>query len=467
MRRRLWQTARSMTRIANPAASSVLGDDLPGAGSLAPVLERALALAKAQGAGAAEAALGLSRALTVNVRKGEPETVEFQADRDLSVSVYFGQRRGSATTADLAPAAVAEAVETACAIARHTGEDPYAGLAPAERMARAFPELALDHPWPLSVEEAIARARECEAAGLAADARIANSEGASLDTRRGLSLYANSHGFLGHSRGSEHSLSCVLIAKQGESMQRDYWYTAARRPDALQPAETVGRIAAERTCARLAPRPLGTRTAPVLFPPELARSLFRSFVGAISGGALYRKASFLLDQLGQPVFHPRVQIRQRPHLREAMGSAAFDHEGVATVDRELVKDGVLQGWVLDSYSARRLKLETTGNSGGVFNLVIEPGSASFEQLIRDLGSGLVLNELMGSGANLITGDYSRGAAGFWVENGAIAYPVENVTIAGNLKDMYRHIAALGNDVDLRGNIRTPSVLIERMTIAGQ
>ncbi len=456
-----------MTRIANPAASSVLGDDLPGAGTLAPVLERALVLAKAQGASAAEAALGLSRALTVNVRKGEPETVEFQADRDLSVSVYFGQRRGSATTADLAPAAVAEAVETACAIARHTGEDPCAGLAPAERMAHHLPELGLDHAWPLSVEQAIALARECEAAGLAADARIANSEGASLDTRRGLSLYANSHGFLGHSRGSEHSLSCVLIAKQGESMQRDYFYTAARRPDALQPAPEVGRAAAQRACARLEPRPLATCTAPVLFPAELARSLFRSFIGAISGGALYRKASFLLDQLGQPVFHPRIQLSQRPHLREAMGSAAFDHEGVATVDRELIKDGVLQGWVLDAYSARRLQLETTGNSGGVFNLVIEPGQHGFDQLVRDMGRGLVLNELMGSGANLITGDYSRGASGFWVENGAIAYPVENVTIAGNLRDIFRGMAALGNDVDLRGNIRAPSVLIERMTVAGQ
>ncbi|MGH8528786.1 MAG: metalloprotease PmbA [Nevskiales bacterium] len=445
----------------------MLGEELPAANTLAPVLERALNLAKAQGASAAEAALGVSRALTVNVRKGEPETIEFQADRDLSVSVYFGQRRGSATTADLAPAAVAEAVETACAIARHTGADPYAGLAPAERMARTFPELALDHPWPLSVEQAIELARNCEAAGLAADARIANSEGAGLDTRRGMSLYANSHGFLGSSRGSEHSLSCALIAQQGEAMQRDYWYTAARRAGVLESAAEVGRIAARRACARLDPRPLATCTAPVLFPAELARGLFRSFVGAISGGALYRKASFLLDQLGKPVFAAQVQLSQRPLLPEAIGSAAFDHEGVATVDRELIKDGVLQGWVLDSYSARRLGLETTGNSGGVFNLVIEPGRQSFDGLVREMGRGLVVNELMGSGANLITGDYSRGASGFWVENGAIAYPVENITIAGNLREMYKKIALLGNDVDVRGNIRSPSILIDGMTIAGQ
>ncbi len=445
----------------------MLGEDLPAASTLAPVLERVLELAKAQGASAAEAALGVSRALTVNVRKGEPETIEFQADRDLSVSVYFGQRRGSATTADLAPAAVAEAVETACAIARHTGADPYSGLAPAARMAHVFPDLALDHPWILTVEQVIELARSCEAAGLAADARIVNSEGAGLDTRRGMSLYANSHGFVGSSRGSEHSLSCALIAQQGDAMQRDYWYTAARRADVLESAMEVGRIAARRACARLDPRPLATCTAPVLFPAELARGLFRSFIGAISGGALYRKASFLLDQLGQPVFAPQIQISQRPHLPEALGSAAFDQEGVATVDRELIKDGVLQGWVLDSYSARRLGLETTGNSGGVFNPVIEPGRHSFDELVREMGRGLIVNELMGSGANLITGDYSRGVSGFWVENGAVVYPVENITIAGNLRGMFKGFALLGNDVDMRGNIRSPSVLIERMTIAGQ
>ncbi len=451
----------------NLAASSALGEELPAADVLAPVLERALQLARTQGASTAEAALGVSRALTVNVRKGEPETVEFQADRDLSVSVYFGQRRGTASTADLASAAVTEAVETACAIARHTGADPYAGLAPAARMAKVFPELDLDHAWRLTVEQAIGLARDCEAAGLAADPRISNSEGAGLDTRRGLSLYANSHGFLGVSRGSEHSLSCALIAGQGERMQRDYWYTAARQPTALQSTLEVGREAARRVCARLNPQPLHTCTAPVLFPAELARGLFRSFVSAISGGALYRKASFLLDHVGQAVFAPFVQIAQRPHLPQALGSAAFDHEGVATEDRCLIQHGVLQGYVLDSYSARRLGLETTGNAGGVFNLIIEPGNQGFDELVRQMGRGLVVTEMMGSGANLITGDYSRGAAGFWVENGAIAYPVEGITIAGNLREMFKGMVALGNDVDVRGNICSPSVLIERMTIAGQ
>jgi PmbA protein len=442
-------------------------DTLLPAQTLRALAAQTVERARRAGASAAEVSLSDGTALTVNVRKGEIESVEFQRDRDLGITVYFGQRRGHASTSDLSDRAIGEALEHACAIARHTGADPYAGLAEPERMARDFPDLDLDHPWPLSVDAAVALAREAEATALQLDPRISNSEGAGLDTRRGISVYANSHGFVGHQQGTQHSLSCAVIAGTGEDMQRDYWYTAARAPATLEPAAQVGRRAAERSLARLHPRRLDTRRAPVLFVPELARGLFGSFVGAISGGALYRKASFLLDQAGQPVFAPQVNISQRPHLPQAMGSTAYDQEGVATVDRELVVEGVLQGYVLGSYSARRLGLQSTGNAGGVFNLVVQPGSLDFDGLLREMGSGLLVTELMGQGVNPVTGDYSRGAAGFWVEQGSIAYPVAGITIAGNLRDMFRGIRAIGSDVDTRGNIRSGSVLIETMTIAGQ
>jgi PmbA protein len=419
------------------------------------------------GASAADVSLSVSTALTVNVRKGEIESVEFQRDRDLGITVYLGQRRGHASTSDLSDKAIGEAIDHACAIARHTGEDPYAGLADPARMAQEFPVLDLDHPWALEVDTAVELAREAEAAALQFDPRITNTEGAGVDTRRGISVYANSHGFVGHQQGTQHSLSCAVIAGTGEDMQRDYWYTASRQPAALEPSAHVGRQAAERALKRLQPRSLDTRRAPVLFVPELARGLFGSFIGAISGGSLYRKASFLLDQAGQPVFAPQVNINQRPHLPRGMGSTAYDQEGVATTDRELVVNGVLQGYVLGSYSARRLGLQSTGNAGGVFNLIVQPGPMGFEELLREMGTGLVVTELMGQGVNTVTGDYSRGAAGFWVENGAIAYPVAEITIAGNLREMFKCIRAIGNDVDMRGNTRCGSVLIEAMTVAGQ
>ena len=442
-------------------------DKLPDVAELCAQAAQAVERARKAGATAAEASLGVGTALTVNVRKGEIESVEFQRDRDLGITVYFGQRRGHASTSDLSDKAVGEAIEHACAIARFTGEDPYAGLADAERMAVTFPELDLDHPWPLDVDKAVALAREAETTALQFDKRISNSEGAGVDTRRGISVYANSHGFVGHQQGTRHSLSCAVIGGTGEGMQRDYWYSAARHADALEPAAQIGRRAAERTVSRLHPRGLDTRRAPVLFVPELARGLFGSFIGAISGSALYRKASFLLDHQGKQVFSPEVNIGQRPHLPRAMGSTAYDQEGVATTDRDLVVGGVLQGYVLGSYSARRLGLQSTGNSGGVFNLVVQPGPRGFDELLREMGSGLVVTELMGQGVNTVTGDYSRGAAGFWVENGAIAYPVAGITIAGNLREMFKGIRAIGNDVDTRGNIRAGSVLIESMTIAGQ
>lgn len=440
---------------------------LPTPAELEPLLAQALDRARSAGASQAEASLSVSRGLTVGVRKGEVESLEFQHDRDLGITVYFGQRKGNASTGDLTPEGIAQAVAAASAIAQATGEDPCNGLADAALMAREFPDLDLDHPWDISPDAAIDLARECEAAALAVDARITQSEGGSVNTHQGVSLYANSHGFLGVRRGTQHSLSCAVVATQGEEMQRDYWYANARDAAELMSAQAIGRKAGERTVARLGARKLGTRQAPVLFVPELARGLFGHFVGAISGGALYRKASFLLDKLGQPVFAPRVTLTQRPRLPRGPGSAAFDSEGVATQERVLVQDGVLQGWLLASYSARKLGLQSTGNAGGVFNLIADSGTQGFDDLVRDMGEGLVVTELMGQGVNGVTGDYSRGAAGFWVENGAIAYPVQELTIAGNLLEMYRGIQAIGNDVDPHANTRTGSVLIERMTIAGE
>lgn len=442
-------------------------DELPAATELCGLAQRAIERAASAGATAAEVSLSISTALTVNVRKQEIESVEFQRDRDLGITVYFGNRKGHASTSDLSDKAVGESIQHACAIARFTGEDPYAGLADANRMAASFPVLDLDHPWVLPVDAAVELAKEAEASALEFDPRISNSEGAGVDTRRGISVYANSHGFVGHQQGTQHSLSCAVIAGSGDGMQRDYWYTVSRHGDGLEAATQVGRRAAERSLRRLQPRSLDTRRAPVLFVPELARGLFGSFIGAISGSALYRKASFLLDQAGQAVFAPQINVRQRPHLLRAMGSTAYDLEGVATVDRDLVVDGVLQGYVLGSYSARRLGLQSTGNAGGVFNLLIEPGSLDYDGMLREMGTGLVVTEMMGQGVNPVTGDYSRGAAGFWVENGAIVYPVAEITIAGNLRDMFKGIRAVGNDVDARGNIRCGSVLVDSMMIAGQ
>jgi PmbA protein len=309
-------------------------------------------------------------------------------------------------------------------------------------------------------------ARECEAAAFAVDARITGSEGATVNTHRGVSLYANSHGFRGPRIASRHSLSCAVVAGSDDKMQRDYWYSSARAPQDLESAQAVGRVAGTRTIARLNARKLGTRQAPVLLPPELARGLWGHFTGAISGGSLYRKSTFLLDSMGKEVFSKIVNLEQRPLLARGAGSAAFDSEGVATRDRTLVRDGVLEGWLLGSYSARKLGLATTGNAGGVFNLVVRPGEKSFDELVREMHEGLIVTEFLGQGVNLVTGDYSRGAAGFWVENGAIAYPVEELTVAGNLADMFRGVRALGADVDPTANVRTGSVLIERMTLAG-
>jgi len=428
----------------------------------------ALEEARRQGATQYEIDASVSQGLGTTVRLGEVDTIEYQRDRGLAVTVYFGKRKGSASTADLGREAVRATVEKACAIARFTAEDPYAGLVEPEYLAREIPDLDLDHPWELAAEDAIAIARRCEEAGRAVDRRIGNSEGASVSSQRHTGVYANSLGFLSGFSGTSHSVSCSLIAQEGDQMQRDYWFTTARDPVDLEAPQLVGATAGRRALARLGARKLSTRKAPVLFSPDMARGLYRHFIGAIRGPSQYRKASFLLNAAGEQVFPAFLRMHERPHIPKGLASAPFDDEGAATRDRELVVDGILQGYVLGSYSARRLGLQTTGNAGGIHNLIVEAAGESpgFEALLRRMGSGLLVTELMGQGVNGVTGDYSRGASGFWIEGGAIAYPVHEITIAGNLRDIYRGIAAVGSDVDARGSIRCGSVLIGEMTIAG-
>jgi PmbA protein len=419
-----------------------------------------------QGASAAEAGLSMDQGLSVGVRLGEVETIEHHRSQGLGVTVYFGQRKGSASTTDLRTEALRETVAAACRIAQYAAEDEFAGLPDAELLAKEFPDLDLYHPWALDVEPAIALALECENAARGFHPAITNSEGASLNTYQGLRVLGNSLGFLHGYPSSRHSLSCSVIGQSGDSMQRDDWWTVARDAGDLESAVQVGRKAAERTVRRLGARTLSTRQCPVLFAADVAGGLLGHFIGAIRGGNLYRKSSFLLDCLGKPVFPAFIHLHEQPHLRKALGSAPYDSEGVATRPRDLVKDGILQSYVLSTYSARKLGLQTTGNAGGVHNLILDPGELDLAALLKKMGKGLWVTELMGQGVNLVTGDYSRGASGFWVENGEIQDPVEEITIAGNLRDMYLKILAVGNDVDLRGNTRTGSILVEEMTVAG-
>ncbi|HEY2676541.1 MAG TPA: metalloprotease PmbA [Steroidobacteraceae bacterium] len=435
---------------------------------LESIIERALEEARARGASQAEAAVSQDTGLSVGVRLGEVETLEHQRDRSMGITVYFGQRKGSASTADFSLEAVRATVAKACSIARFTAEDSSAGLADAALMARAPQNLDLSHPWNVTADRAIEIAKSCEAAALAFDSRINNSEGASIATHQGLHVYGNTHGFVGGYPTTAHTLSCVVLAGTGEAMQRDYWYSSARDWRELQDAESVGRESARRTIARLNPRKISTRRAPVLFAPELARGLIGHFVAAIRGSSQYREASFLLHSAGQQVFPAGISIDERPHILKAMGSAPFDDEGVATKDRRLVADGVLTGYILSSYSARKLGLQTTGNAGGSHNLIVAPTqTGGLDAMLSRMGSGLLLTELMGQGVNTVTGDYSRGAAGFWVENGAIQHPVAEVTIAGNLRTMFEGLAAVGDDVDTRGGVRVGSILVQEMTIAGE
>ncbi len=439
----------------------------PSNAQLEDLVRDILAEARAQGASAAEAGVSLETGLSVTARLGEVETIEYNRDKGLGVTVYFGGRKGSSSTSDFTPEAVREAVRAACGIAKYTAEDEYAGLAEAALMAREVPDLDLCHPWGINAEQAIELAIECEDAARGMDVRITNSEGGSVSSHQGYRVYGNSHGFIGAYPSTRHSLSCAVIGGEGEGMQRDYWFTVARDSVELEAAAEVGRRAAQRTLRRLDARRLPTCQVPVIFAAEIATSLLSHFTSAIRGGALYRKATFLLDHLGKQIFPAHIHIHEQPHLKRALGSTPFDNEGVATLARDIVRDGVLQGYILDSYAARKLGMQTTGNAGGVHNLVIDPGALDLDGLLRRMDKGLLVTELMGMGVNAVTGDYSRGAAGFWVENGEIQYPVEEITIAGNLRDMFMRIVEVGNDVEMRGGTRTGSILIEEMMIAGE
>ena len=440
---------------------------LPDQAQLADLVDTILTTAKQHGASSAAAAVSFSQGLSVTARLREVEKLQHHRNRSLGVTVYFGQRKGSANTSDWGEQAIADTVQAACDIARYTAADNCAGLADSDRLAKTIPELDLYHPWALEPEAAIELAQQCESAALDFDQRIKNSEGASIGSGSSFTFYGNSHGFSAGYPTSRHSISCGVIGQNDSGMQRDHWYSTSRENTNLESAQAVGKRAAERAIARLDSRQLTTQTAPVLFVPELARGLFSHFISAISGGALYRKASFLLDQIGKQIFPAYVTIHERPHLAKALASAPFDGEGVATQSREIINQGILQGYVLDSYAARRLGLQTTGNSGGIHNLIVESGELGFEQLLQTLQKGLVVTHLMGQGVNIVTGDYSRGASGFWVEDGEIQYPVEEITIAGKLPTMFNNILHIGNDIDKRGAIQCGSVLIEAMTIAGK
>lgn len=434
--------------------------------SLERVVDRLLAEAKAQGATSADADVSIVKGLSVNVRLGEVETVEFNKDRGLGITVYFGKRKGSASTSDFSDDAIAKTVAAACGIAKYTAEDPCNGLAEAVLMAHGFPDLDLYHPWEMDAERAIELAQVCEAAARGLDARITNSEGASVSTHEGLRLYGNTHGFTGAYPTSRHSISCSVIAQDGESMQRDYWYTSARRPKELYEPESIGRRAAERALRRLGGRRVKTAKIPVVYAADVASGLLSHLLAAIRGDSIYRRSSFLLDKLGEAIFPNFIDIVEQPHLKGALGSAPFDAEGVVTRDRHFVRGGILESYVLDSYSARKLGMKTTGNAGGVRNLTLTSGQQDLAGLLRTMHTGLLVTELMGQGVNKVTGDYSRGAAGFWVENGEIQYPVEEITIAGNLKEMFMGIREVGNDIEPQRSTRCGSILIEQMTVAG-
>lgn len=427
--------------------------------------QMALDAAKASGASAAETSISTGVGLDVGVRLGEVETLEHQRDRGMEITVYRGHRKGSSSTSDFSQEAIKAAAAKACAIAKHGSQDPCAGLADAELMAKNTPDLDLYHPWQLEVDEAIELALRCEQAGRDSNPVISNSEGATCGTYAGEGVYANTHGLLDYRRGTQHGLSCTLVAGEADGMQRDYWFSNSRVAQDLDSPESVGLTAAQRATQRLNPKPMKTGSYPVMFNPLMARGLLQSFISAISGGSVYRRATFLLDKVGEQIFPDFVNMSEFPLIPRAMGSAAIDAEGVARQERAWIEKGVLQGYVLSSYSARQLGTETTGNAGGVRNFSIEPGEKNFEQMLQTLDTGVLVTEMMGGGGNIMTGDYSRGASGFWVENGEIRHPVEEFTVAGNLAEMFMDIAEVGNDVYLPTSIRTGSLLLNKMTVA--
>jgi PmbA protein len=437
---------------------------LPG---LREKVERIIEEARRQGASASEVSVSMEQGLSTTVRQGEVETVEFNRDQGFGITLYVGQSKGSASTTGSGDEAIRETVAAALAIARHASEDEFAGLADATLMARELPDLDLYHPWNITPEQAIEQALSCEGAAFAVDQRIRNADGTSLNTHQGCRAYGNSNGFIGGYCSSRHSLSCVMIAESEGQMQRDYFYDVNRIGEALLDPQTIGRRAAERAVRRLGARPVPTCEVPVLFAPELATGLFGHFIAAISGGNLYRKASYLEDALGQTLFPEWLGLDERPHIPRALGSASYDGDGLATYAKPFVENGRLLSYVLSTYSGRKLGMPSTANAGGVHNLFVSHGDEDQAALIRRMGRGLLVTELMGQGLNLVTGDYSRGAGGYWVENGEIQFPVQEVTIAGNLRDMFRQIVAVGCDVETRSNVRTGSVLIERMMVAGK
>jgi PmbA protein len=426
------------------------------------ILDRAQAL----GADAAEVSASEDAGLSVTVRLGELESVEFNRDRGFGITVYVGKRKGSASTSDTTPEAVAATVLAACNIARFTEEDAYHGLADPSLMARVLPALDLDHPWTPSVADVEATAREAEAAAREYDRRITNSDGASIATQRGCSVYGNSHGFLGTHVGTRHSISCGVIAEDAKGKQREHYYSIARRVDDLEAGPRVGAEAARRAVSRLGARKVSTGRVPVLFAAEVAGGLIGHLIAALSGGSLYRNASFLTNSLGRKLLPDAFSVTERPLLVGAPGSAAFDGDGVATYEKAFIDGGRVASYVLGSYSARRLGLSTTANAGGVHNVWVDGPRRTFADLVRDVGDGLLVTELIGQGVNIVTGDYSRGVSGFWIENGEIAFPVEELTIAGNLADIYGGLQGVGDDPDRRGNIVTGSLLVDGMTVAG-
>ncbi|WP_340617184.1 metalloprotease PmbA [Xenorhabdus entomophaga] len=426
----------------------------------------ALELAKA-GSDAAEVAVNKTTGISVSTRFSEVENVEFNSDGALGITVYHQQRKGSASSTDLSPEAIARTVQAAIDIARYTSPDPYAGPADKELLAFEAPELDLFHPADLDADTAIELAARAEQASLQADKRITNTEGGSFNSHYGIRVFGNSHGMLQSYCSSRHSMSSCVIAEQDGNMERDYAYTIGRHFDDLKSPEWVGQECARRTLSRLGARKLPTMKAPVIFSAEVATGLFGHLVGAISGSSIYRKSSFLLDSLGKQILPSWLTIEEQPHLLRGLASTPFDSEGVRTTPRDIIKDGVLQTWLLTSYSARKLGMTNTGHAGGIHNWHIAGQGLDFAGLLRELGTGLLVTELMGQGVSAITGDYSRGASGFWVENGEIQYPVSEITIAGNLKDMWANMVTIGNDIETRSNIQCGSVLLPEMSIAGQ
>ena len=434
---------------------------------LIDLIRQSLTEARRQGATAAEAVIDTGVGLGATVRLGEVEKIEHEQDKALSITAFVGQRKGSAGSSDFSQAAIKETVTAACNIAKYANEDECAGLADAALMAKTVPDLELSHPWALSPETAISLAIECEAIAMDQDRHINNSDGTSVNTYAGQHVYGNSHGFADGWDWSSHTMDCALIAATGGEMQRDGWYTKACSIGDLQSTKDLAGQAVKRTIRRLGAKKLTTRQCPVIFEAPIAAGLFSAFVTAISGDSIYRKASFLLDKVGHKIFPEHIQVREQPHLKRALGSAPFDNEGLATQDKNLVRDGVLQGYVLGSYAARKLGLPPTANAGGVHNLTVSPGKYDLADLIKEIHSGLLITDIIGFGVNQITGDYSRGVCGLWIEHGEIQYPVEEITVAGNLTTMYQQIIHIGKDLDRRGNILTGSILIENMTVAGQ